>query len=205
MTNSKVEKHQSRPRRRPMLYWIVPILAAAIWFILAANAAEAQEVQVPDFIVAQVLGRAPDPAAPRFEAAPQVNLVAHRMKMDFQDQLVAGVSQPKVELEVHFDWDSAEISNESAIEVRAAADVLNQYFPATRFRVAGYSDRSGERQYNQVLSEQRAGAVWRALVEEYGVPAERLERIGFGEDDPAADASEADHRRVELQIVRGVR
>jgi outer membrane protein OmpA-like peptidoglycan-associated protein len=136
------------------------------------------------------------------DANSAVNLVAHRMRQHFEDQLVAGVSRPSVELEVHFDFDSEEIHSESGPQIEAAAEVLNKHFPAARFRVAGFTDAAGPEKYNQQLSERRAIAVWQVLVEEYGVKADRLERVGFGEEDPSLDATDAQRRRVELQILR---
>ncbi|MFV1979301.1 MAG: OmpA family protein, partial [Myxococcota bacterium] len=141
-------------------------------------------------------------ALPRLEKA-EVELVADRMNQNLRDQLIAGVPRPSVELEVHFEWDSAEIHDQSSPEIRAAAELLNRHFPVTRFRLVGFTDQSGDADYNQLLSERRASAVWRALVEDHGVAAERLARIGFGERDPAGDSSDAQRRRVELQIVRG--
>jgi len=186
--------------------WGLAIFAIAAWALLATNSAEAQSVQIPDFVLAQVLG----PAAAREAelhrepaANPAVNLVAHQMRQNFEDQLVAGVTRPSVELEVHFDFDSEQIREASGAQIEAAAEMLNRYFPQTRFRVAGYTDAAGSDEYNQQLSERRAIAVWQMLVDEHGVNAERLERVGFGEEDPSLEGTDAQRRRVELQILRG--
>jgi len=185
--------------------WGLAFFAIAAWALLVTNSADAQEIQIPGFVLAQVLGPAandeasPDPAP---AATAPVNLVAVQMRQHFEDQLVAGVSRPSVELEVHFDFDSEVIHEESAPEIEAAAEVLNKHFPDTRFRVAGFTDTAGSDDYNQQLSERRAIAVWKVLVDEYGVKAERLERVGFGEEDPSLGATDAQRRRVELQILR---
>ncbi len=185
--------------------WGLAIFAIGIWALLVTNSAEAQQVQVPSYVLAQVLGSdpareaTPDPAG---SDRARVNLVAHQMRQTFEDQLVAGVSRPSIELEVHFDFDSVQIHAESAPEIEAAAEVLNRHFPGTRFRVAGYTDASGAADYNQQLSERRAIAVWQVLVNDHGVVADRLERVGFGEEDPSLEATDAQRRRVELQILR---
>lgn len=188
--------------------WGLAIFAIAAWALLATNSAEAQSVQIPDFVMAQVLG----PAATRGvepsrkpAASPAVNLVAHRMRQHFEDQLVAGVNRPSVELEVHFDFDSEQIHEAGGAQIEAAAEMLKVYFPATRFRVAGYTDAAGSDEYNQQLSERRAIAVWQLLIEEHGVNADRLERVGYGEQDPSLEGTDAQRRRVELQIIRGER
>ena len=190
-------------RRLHLRGWTVALAAIAAWVFLVTNSAEAQQVQVPEIVLAQVLGpaaaqeRAPE-AAP---ADPSVALVAMEIRQRFQDQLVAGVARPSVELEVHFDFDSDALHEAATPDIEAAASVLVDHFPNTRFRVAGYTDAAGSAEYNMDLSQRRAAAVYRELVESHGVPAERLESKGFGED-ATADATAAQRRRVELQILR---
>lgn len=199
MTNSQTDREGWQ-----MKAWWLAVGAIAAWALLFARSAEAEGFQVPDVVLAQVLGpdavsAAPAPAA---EVA-TTNLVANRIRQNFEDQLVAGVSRPSVELEVHFDFDSDQLHTESHDHIEAAASVLTDHFPNTRFRVAGYTDTAGDAEYNQVLSERRADAVWQALVDEYGIDPERLERVGFGEDGDG-EAEDAQRRRVELQILRTV-
>lgn len=188
-------------QQRRFRSWALAIAAIVLWFLAATNSAEA-ETRVPAFVVAQALGAK---AAEQIEPAPAVDpvrLVAGRMAEQFEDQLVAGVSRPSVELEVHFDFDSSQIHTESHDQIEAAAMMLKDHFPSTRFRVAGYTDSVGSEDYNQQLSEERAAAVWQKMVEEHGVPADRLQMVGFGENDPAVDSTDAQRRRVELQIMR---
>jgi len=206
MTRSESGEH-----RMNIKGWTVAIGAIAVWFCLFANSAEAQQqIQIPETVLAQVLGadRAERivPSAEQAQAE-AMNLVAHRMRADFEDQLVAGVSRPSVELEVHFDFDSDAIHTESVEDIEAAAVVMTNHFPDSRFRVAGYTDAAGSADYNQELSERRAMAVWRQLVDEYGVTPDRLESVGFGEDSESQAETEdaaasAKRRRVELQILR---
>lgn len=188
-------------QQRRFRSWALAIAAIVLWFLAATNSAEA-ESHVPAFVVAQALGAK---AAEQVEAAPAVDpvrLVAGRMAERFEDQLVAGVSRPSVELEVHFDFDSSQIHEESHEQIEAAALMLKDHFPSTRFRVAGYTDSVGAEDYNQRLSEERAAAVWQKMVEEHGVSPDRLQMVGYGENDPVTDSTDAQRRRVELQIVR---
>jgi len=186
--------------------WTLAFAAIAGWLLLVSNVAEAQQIQVPEVVLAQVLGpnaaRDAHPAPVPPVADPGVALVAMAMRDRFEDQLVAGVVRPSVELEVHFDFDSVDIDDESGSQIEAAAAVLVDHFPETRFLVAGYTDAAGSDAYNQNLSERRAAAVTQRLVDDYGVPADRLESIGFGED-ASAEEPDVQRRRVELQILRG--
>jgi OOP family OmpA-OmpF porin len=56
--------------------------------------------------------------------------------------------------------------------------------PSTKYQVAGYADKgTGTVAGNQTLSEQRAQAVYDALIAE-GVDASQLEKVAMGGTDP---------------------
>jgi len=69
--------------------------------------------------------------------------------------------------------------------------------------VEGHTDNVGAKEYNQKLSEDRAGAVLGYLVEQ-GVADTRLTAVGYGFDRPIADNAtkegKAKNRRVDLVI-----
>ncbi|MBC6698768.1 OmpA family protein [Hymenobacter puniceus] len=69
--------------------------------------------------------------------------------------------------------------------------------PTLRLRVAGHTDRIGEPQKNQVLSEQRAEAVKQQLVQ-LGVAAARISTTGYGDARPLHPSPDARNRRVEV-------
>jgi outer membrane protein OmpA-like peptidoglycan-associated protein len=79
---------------------------------------------------------------------------------------------------------------------RLAADLLAA--PALRLRIAGHTDRLGEPGKNQVLSEQRADAV-KAYLVKAGVPAARLETVGYGDTRPLHPSPDVRNRRVEVE------
>ena len=54
-----------------------------------------------------------------------------------------------------------------------------------------HTDSRSSAQYNQVLSENRAKAVYKFLVEEKGIDARRIQPIGKGEAEPAKWINEA--------------
>ncbi|AMJ65776.1 OmpA family protein [Hymenobacter sp. PAMC 26628] len=72
--------------------------------------------------------------------------------------------------------------------------------PARRVRVLGHTDRVGEPNKNQVLSEQRAAAVKDYLVRA-GVAAERIATAGYGDARPLYPSPDARNRRVEVEEV----
>jgi OOP family OmpA-OmpF porin len=135
--------------------------------------------------VAQVTEPAPEPVpapAPVVEEAPQV---------------------VRVELDVKFDFDKAAVKQESYGDIKNLADFMNQY-PQTSTTVEGHTDSVGTDAYNQKLSERRANAVRDVLVNQYGVGANRVNSVGYGESRPVADnATEegrAINRRVEAEV-----
>jgi outer membrane protein OmpA-like peptidoglycan-associated protein len=76
-------------------------------------------------------------------------------------------------------------------------------FPGLTLEVDGYTDNVGSDEFNQTLSEERAGAVRDYLVSQ-GVPDSSITTQGFGKTNPVAtnDTSEGrqENRRVELVV-----
>jgi outer membrane protein OmpA-like peptidoglycan-associated protein len=75
--------------------------------------------------------------------------------------------------------------------------------PGLRLEVEGHTDSVGGEEYNQKLSEQRAGGVRDYLVSQ-GLPIDAITARGFGKTQPVADNSTAagrqQNRRVELVV-----
>jgi len=109
----------------------------------------------------------------------------------------------RVELDVKFDFDKATVREDAYDDIEVLADFMKQY-GQTSTTVEGHTDSVGTDAYNQRLSQRRAQAVRDALVERYGVEANRLEAIGYGESRPVADNStelgRAINRRVEASV-----
>ena len=109
----------------------------------------------------------------------------------------------RVELDVKFDFDKARVKEESYSDIQNLADFMNQY-PQTSTTVEGHTDAIGTDEYNQQLSERRANAVRDVLVNQYGVDAERVNTVGYGEARPVADnatdSGRAINRRVEAEV-----
>lgn len=113
------------------------------------------------------------------------------------------VAPVRVELDVKFDFDKAMVKEDSKADIRAVADFMREY-PQTSTTVEGHTDSVGPDAYNQRLSERRANAVRNVLVDEYGVAADRVDAIGYGESRPVADNAtpegRAINRRVEAEV-----
>jgi outer membrane protein OmpA-like peptidoglycan-associated protein len=68
------------------------------------------------------------------------------------------------------------------------------------FFINGHTDAKGSDPYNQGLSERRAEAVKRLLVEQFGLPAADLIAVGYGRSQlkNAAEPFAGENRRVQI-------
>jgi peptidoglycan-associated lipoprotein len=101
---------------------------------------------------------------------------------------------------VYFDYNSAEIRDESIPLIMAAAESLTNN-PAAQLRLEGHADERGTREFNLALGEQRAQTV-RDLIMLQGVSGNQLDIISYGEEKPAVSGSGEQswqqNRRVEI-------
>lgn len=113
----------------------------------------------------------------------------------------AAKDKPNIDLEITFDYNSANISAKSLPSVQALGRALtNPDLKGSTFVVAGHTDAAGGETYNQDLSERRADSIKRYLVDKYGIAATDLVTVGYGKSklkDPNQPMAEA-NRRVQV-------
>ena len=109
--------------------------------------------------------------------------------------------KPKIDLEINFDYNSADISAKSLPSVQALGRALtNNDLKGSTFVVAGHTDAAGGDAYNQDLSERRAETIKRYLADKYGVAVADLVTVGYGKTklkDPK-EPTAAVNRRVQV-------
>jgi len=89
---------------------------------------------------------------------------------------------PAIDLNVHFDFGSAELTVDAARTLDELGRALSsQSLAGYRFRIEGHTDTVGTADFNRNLSDQRAATVARYLEGRFGVGASRLETVGLGE------------------------
>ena len=94
-------------------------------------------------------------------------------------------SKPNIDLEIQFDYNSAEISKTSMSAVQELGKALsNSSLKGSTFVVAGHTDAIGGETYNQDLSERRADTIKRYLTEKYGINGSDLVTVGYGKTKP---------------------
>ena len=104
-----------------------------------------------------------------------------------------------VELEVLFEYNSAEVA-EAGAEMAQMAAALNSQSDLT-LTLEGHTDSDGGEAYNLLLSQRRVDAVKAELVEAYGAPADRIQAVGYGETRPIADNATAEGRAQNRRVV----
>ncbi len=104
---------------------------------------------------------------------------------------------------ITFATDSSDL-NASFFQVLNSVGTVVNEFDKTIIEVAGHTDSTGSDQYNQSLSERRAGSV-ASYLQARGVLSQRIITVGVGEQRPVADNASAEgrqlNRRVELTLV----
>jgi len=109
--------------------------------------------------------------------------------------------KPKIDLEINFDYNSADIGAKSLPSVQALGRALsNPDLKGSTFIVAGHTDAVGSETFNQDLSERRADSIKRFLVDKFGIAGTDLVTVGYGKTklkDPAHPTAEV-NRRVQV-------
>lgn len=101
--------------------------------------------------------------------------------------------------DITFDNNSDVVSTSSLAVVAEAAKAIKSAPAGMKIDIGGYTDSNGSDAANLALSERRAKAVMKALIDK-GVPAGQLKATGHGESDPIAsnntEAGRAANRRT---------
>lgn len=111
---------------------------------------------------------------------------------------------PSIDLQVQFDFDSAQLLPQGMRQLDQLALALNhKALLRAGFQLAGHTDRVGDAAYNLQLSRDRADAVKAYLETVHQISPARLQAIGYGYTRLAdrAHPEAAINRRVEVRRV----
>jgi outer membrane protein OmpA-like peptidoglycan-associated protein len=104
--------------------------------------------------------------------------------------------------DVLFDFNKYTLKPDAREKLAKVSGILLAY-PDLKVQVEGYTDNVGSDEYNQKLSEERAGTV-RDYLASQDVPSSNITSQGYGKSDPIADNStgegRAQNRRVQLVV-----
>ena len=100
--------------------------------------------------------------------------------------------------DVLFDTNKAELKSGGAHSLQKLADFLKQY-PQRNAKIEGYTDSTGNADYNQGLSDRRANAVRTSLVD-MGISNDRITTHGYGQESPVASNDTASGRQLNRRV-----
>ena len=103
---------------------------------------------------------------------------------------------------VFFETNKYDLKDESRVELMKLHSFM-QNNPAVSIEISGHTDNVGNDNDNQILSENRAQAIYNFLIEN-GIEADRLSYKGYGETQPIdtndTEEGRANNRRSEFKI-----
>jgi outer membrane protein OmpA-like peptidoglycan-associated protein len=115
-------------------------------------------------------------------------------------ELAAG--KPRIDLEIQFDYNSADIAKGSVQSVQELGKALSDAsLKGSTFVVAGHTDAIGGEAYNQDLSERRADTIKKYLTEKYGIAGANLVTVGYGKTRPKDPNAPLDPINRRVQVV----
>jgi len=139
--------------------------------------------------VTRGLSAAPAPQADPAVKAKEANFIdsvrnrkSRSLSLDERDQIAEiAAAKPAIDLEIKFDYNSADISKNSLTAVQELGKALsNPSLKGSTFVVAGHTDAIGSDPYNMDLSERRADTIKHYLVEKFGIAGSDLVTVGYG-------------------------
>ena len=108
---------------------------------------------------------------------------------------------PSIDLEIFFEYNSAEITPRAAAALAPLGRALGDArLAGDAFLIAGHSDGKGSADYNLALSQKRAEAVRAFLIANFGIDGARLVATGMGSKHlkNAKQPLAAENRRVQI-------
>ncbi|HVZ09611.1 MAG TPA: OmpA family protein [Rhodopila sp.] len=112
-------------------------------------------------------------------------------------------AQPTLSLTVPFASGSADLMPSAIPTLRKLGAALSSPdLAGSHFRIEGHTDTVGTAEFNRDLSERRAVTVSEYLEKNFNIPADRIQTVGLGFDQPAVttppDTPEPRNRRVQI-------
>ncbi|MBC6905891.1 OmpA family protein [Saccharophagus sp. K07] len=141
-----------------------------------------------------------DGVADAYDQCPNTSAGA---KVDEKGCYIVITETKEVQLRVNFENESFEVRSDSLSEIEAVAQFMREY-PLTKVVLEGHTDDRGSEAFNQQLSEKRAAAVARVLVERYGIDRSRVSSVGYGESRPLVNNNTPENRAANRRVTAKV-
>jgi outer membrane protein OmpA-like peptidoglycan-associated protein len=119
-------------------------------------------------------------------------------------ETISGTDHRQVNIPIHFEFNSVELSEETRGNVAVLADTLNDpSLGKVKFVFIGHSDARGDERYNTDLSRRRADAMRSAVLQLQPSLAGRIEVEGRGSSEPIDNGTNLQAMRANrrLQVI----
>ena len=130
------------------------------------------------------------------------NRPTRSLSMDDRQQIATvAETRPRIDLEIKFDFNSANIAQSAIPDMNSLGKALSDSsLKGSTFVLAGQTDGVGGEEFNQDLSNRRADAVKRYLIDKFGLASEHLVTAGYGKSrlKNKNNPSASENRRVEV-------
>lgn len=110
-------------------------------------------------------------------------------------------TKPAIDLEVNFNFNKDTVNAKAVVPlVQLGVALRDAALKDAIVLLGGHTDAKGSAEYNRGLSERRAAAVKRFLVEKFRLSAENLVSVGYGKEQlkNTSDPYAAENRRVQI-------
>ena len=194
---------------------LVSVVAIGAAFSLGATQARAGDVTEDQIVNALTPAKTPltrglsvggevarpeDPAQAKFVSSLRGR--TRGLSLNEREELATiAKDKPKIDLEITFDYNAADISAKSLPAVQTLGRALtNPDLKGSTFVVAGHTDAAGGDTYNQDLSERRANSIKKYLMDNFHISSADLVTVGYGKSklkDPSQPLAEV-NRRVQV-------
>jgi outer membrane protein OmpA-like peptidoglycan-associated protein len=109
---------------------------------------------------------------------------------------------PRIALNILFEFDSDVLTSQDkkTLDILGRA-MTSKELAGAAFRLEGHTDAVGKFEYNLELSQRRASAVQRYLLENFGLADNQLVAEGWGEARPLPNIDPEDGRNRRVEVV----
>ncbi|HVV43212.1 MAG TPA: OmpA family protein [Nitrobacter sp.] len=189
-------------------YWTKILTGACLALLAASSAALAGELSEQRIISGlrvpktRSLGASPSLSSDDLAFVQKMRGRTRSLSMGDREHMAEiAAKRPKIDLDINFDFNSAELTPKAEPELHNLGKALTSpELAGAVFMLGGHTDGKGGEAYNQTLSERRAATVKRFLEDKYHIPAANLVSAGYGKQGykNPADPFAPENRRVEV-------
>ena len=131
-----------------------------------------------------------------------VNTQKEQLVKELVEELV---EEGSIDINILFATNSDKLIDKEIVKLEEVAKALkSNTLKNKKIRIEGYTDRTGNKQFNKKLSERRANSVKKLLEKQFGINRNRLTSLGYGESNPLAnnqtEEGRAQNRRVTIFV-----